>query len=60
MGNIFIKLIKSNTSTTVDQPSQLVQLSATETTQINLQTEQSSKKRVCEKQKERKGKKEEK
>lgn len=43
MSNIFIKLIKSNATTTINKPSQLVQLPATEATEIDLQREQSNK-----------------
>lgn len=43
MSNIFIKLIKSNTTTAINKPSHLVQLPATEATEIDLQREQSNK-----------------
>lgn len=39
MSNIFIKLIKSNATTTINKPSHLVQLPATEATEIDLQRE---------------------
>lgn len=56
MGNIFIKLIKSNTTTIINKPSHLVQLPATESTEIDLQRKQSNKKGFKERKKRRKNK----